>query len=179
MSITQGLENIELNYTEPTRSHTPSTSNFIPNDVEAKDPTGNFAQDEAKPEDPFANTFAYDSEAASEPDEVDYPIPSEDGPHEVDINIVAENFAQGTSTSSGPAMLHQTTQQTFYRSILFFEQTFRRYQWISIDVPNVKYAKFYDKNKGKLDVKMLFKNKEALIEAVKDHSIRYVRASIG
>ncbi|KAL2252189.1 UNVERIFIED_CONTAM: hypothetical protein Sindi_0013600 [Sesamum indicum] len=37
------------------------------------------------------------------------------------------------------------------------------------------YAKFYDKNEGRLDVGMLFKNKEALIEAVKDHSIRYAR----
>ncbi|KAL0434860.1 UNVERIFIED_CONTAM: hypothetical protein Sradi_0193900 [Sesamum radiatum] len=37
----------------------------------------------------------FGADASSEPDEVDYPIPSEDGPNDVDINIMAENFAQG------------------------------------------------------------------------------------
>ncbi|KAL2237473.1 UNVERIFIED_CONTAM: hypothetical protein Sindi_0939000 [Sesamum indicum] len=94
VSVTQELDNIELNYTELTHSHTPSTSHFIPTS----------AQHIAEPEDPIADSLANESDAASEP-----------------------------------------------------------------------YAKFYDKNKGRLDVGMLFKNKEALIEAVKDHSIRYAR----
>ncbi|KAL2235909.1 UNVERIFIED_CONTAM: hypothetical protein Sindi_1323100 [Sesamum indicum] len=175
VSVTQGLDNIELNYTEPTHSYTPSTSNFIPNDVEVEDPIENFAQDDAEPEDPFADTLAYDSEAASKSDEVDYPIPPEDGLQDVDINVVAENFAQDTSTSSQPAMPHRTTQQIFYRSVSFFGQIFLEVLVDSIDVPNLKYAKFYDKNEGRLDVGILFKNKEALIEAVKDHSIRYAR----
>ncbi|KAL0407717.1 UNVERIFIED_CONTAM: hypothetical protein Sradi_1706100 [Sesamum radiatum] len=83
----------------------------------------------------------FGTDASSEPDEVDYPIPSEDGPNDVDINIMAENFAQADS----------------------------------IDVPTMKYAKFYNKNEGKLDVGMLFKNKVEPIEAVKDHSIRHAR----
>ncbi|KAL0303210.1 UNVERIFIED_CONTAM: hypothetical protein Sradi_6189100 [Sesamum radiatum] len=45
--------------------------------------------------DPILDTFGNLSDASSEPDEVDYPIPPEDGPNDVDINIMAENFAQG------------------------------------------------------------------------------------
>ncbi|KAL2243914.1 UNVERIFIED_CONTAM: hypothetical protein Sindi_0509400 [Sesamum indicum] len=164
VSVTQGFDNIELNYTEPTHSHTPSTSHFIPN----------FAQDIAELEDLIADTLANESDAAFKPDEVDYPIPPEDGIQDVDINVVAENFAQGTSTSSQSVTPHRTTQQIFYRSIPF-EQTFSEVPVDSIDVPNLRYAKFYDKNEGRLDVEMLLKNKEALIEVVKDHSIRYVR----
>ncbi|KAL2241000.1 UNVERIFIED_CONTAM: hypothetical protein Sindi_0741200 [Sesamum indicum] len=165
VSVTQGLDNIELNYTEPTHSHTPSTSHFIPTS----------AQHIAEPEDPIADSLANESDAASEPDEVDYPIPPEDGNEDVDINVVAENVAQGTSTSSQPVTAQRTSQEIFYRSIPFFEQTFPEVPVDSIDVPNLRYAKFYDKNEGRLDVGMLFKNKEALIEAVKDHSIRYAR----
>ncbi|KAL2227802.1 UNVERIFIED_CONTAM: hypothetical protein Sindi_2138900, partial [Sesamum indicum] len=72
-------------------------------------------------------------------------------------------------------MAHRTTQQIFYRSIPFFGQTFPEVPVDSIDVPNMKYAKFYDKNEGRLDVVILFKNKETLIEAVKDYSIRHAR----
>ncbi|KAL2231116.1 UNVERIFIED_CONTAM: hypothetical protein Sindi_1706000 [Sesamum indicum] len=165
VSVTQGLDNIELNYTEPTHSHTPSTSHFILTS----------AQHIAEPKDPIADSLANESDAASEPDEVDYPIPPEDGIEDVDINVVAENVAQGTSTSSQPVTPQRTSQETFYRSIPFFEQTFPEVPVDSIDVPNLRYAKFYDKNEGRLDVGMLFKNKEALIEAVKDHSIRYAR----
>ncbi|KAL2237834.1 UNVERIFIED_CONTAM: hypothetical protein Sindi_0975100 [Sesamum indicum] len=144
----QRLDNIELNYTEPTHSHTPSTSHFIPNS----------AQDNAEPEDPIADTLANESDVAFEPDKVDYPIPPEDGIQDVDINIVAENFAQGTTTFSQPVTPHRTTQQIFYRSILFFDQTFPEVSVDSIDVPNLRYAKFYDKNEGRLDVGILFKN---------------------
>ncbi|KAL2230549.1 UNVERIFIED_CONTAM: hypothetical protein Sindi_1649300 [Sesamum indicum] len=119
-----GLDNIELNYTKPTHSHTPSTFHFIPTS----------AQDIAEPEDPIADSLANESDAASEPDEVDYPIPPEDGIEDVDINVVAENVAQGTSTSSQPVTPHRTTQQTFYRSIPFFEQTFPEVPVDSIDI---------------------------------------------
>ena len=161
VSVTQGLDNIELNYTEPTHSHTPSTSHFIPTS----------AQHIAEPEDPIADSLANESDAASEPDEVDSPIPPEDGIEDVDINVVAENVAQGTSTSSQPVTPHRTTQQIFYPSIPFFEQTFLEVPVDFIDISNLRYAKFYDKNKGRLDVGILLENKEALIEAVKDHSI--------
>ncbi|KAL2243865.1 UNVERIFIED_CONTAM: hypothetical protein Sindi_0504500 [Sesamum indicum] len=126
-------------------------------------------------EDPIADSLANESDAGSEPDEVDYPIPPEDGIEDVDINVVAENVAQGTSTSSQPVTAQRTSQKTFYRSIPFFEQTFPEVPVDSIDVPNLRYAKFYNKNEGRLDVGMLFKNQEALIEAVKDHSMRYAR----
>ncbi|KAL0451320.1 UNVERIFIED_CONTAM: hypothetical protein Slati_1110100 [Sesamum latifolium] len=79
------------------------------------------------------------------------------------------------STSFEPIMPNRTTQQTFYRSLLFFDQSFTEIPADSIDVPTLKYAKFYSTNEGRLDVGMLFKNKEALIEAVKDHSIRHAR----
>ncbi|KAL2249979.1 UNVERIFIED_CONTAM: hypothetical protein Sindi_2471600 [Sesamum indicum] len=165
VSVTQGLDNIELNYTEPTHSHTSSTSHFIPTS----------AQHIAEPEDPIADSLTNESDVASEPDEVDYPIPPEDENEDVDINVVAENVAQGTSISSQPVTPQRTSQETFYRSIPFFEQTFPEVPVDSIDVPNLRYEKFYDKNEGRIDVGMLFKNKVALIEAVKDHSIRYAR----
>ncbi|KAL0360243.1 UNVERIFIED_CONTAM: hypothetical protein Sradi_3708800 [Sesamum radiatum] len=125
--------------------------------------------------DPILDTFGNLSDASSEPDEVDYPIPPEDGPNDVDINIMAENFAQGMSSSPEPVQTNRTTPQSFYRSMPFFDQTFPEIPADSIDVPTMKYAKFYNKNEGKLDVGMLFKNKVELIEAVKDHSIRHAR----
>ncbi|KAL0345621.1 UNVERIFIED_CONTAM: hypothetical protein Sradi_4393400 [Sesamum radiatum] len=127
VAVTSGLENIAIYHSEPSQSQIHVSENFTPH------------QDAAV--DPILDTFGNLSDASSEPDEVDYPIPPEDGPNDVDINIMAENFAQADS----------------------------------IDVPTMKYAKFYNKNEGKLDVGMLFKNKVELIEAVKDHSIRHAR----
>ncbi|KAL2240943.1 UNVERIFIED_CONTAM: hypothetical protein Sindi_0735500 [Sesamum indicum] len=89
------------------------------------------------PEDPIADSLANESDAAFEPDEVDYPIPPEDGNEDVDINVIAENVAQGTSTSSQPVTAQRTSQETFYRSIPFFEQTFPEVPVDSIDVPNL------------------------------------------
>ncbi|KAL0312774.1 UNVERIFIED_CONTAM: hypothetical protein Sradi_5676700 [Sesamum radiatum] len=161
VAVTSGLENIAIYHSEPSQSQIHVSENFTPH------------QDAAV--DPILDTFGNLSDASSEPDEVDYPIPPEDGPNDVDINIMAENFAQGMSSSPEPVQTNRTTPQSFYRSMPFFDQTFRRYQRISIDVPTMKYAKFYNKNEGKLDVGMLFKNKVELIEAVKDHSIRHAR----
>ncbi|KAL0321297.1 UNVERIFIED_CONTAM: hypothetical protein Sradi_5391200 [Sesamum radiatum] len=79
------------------------------------------------------------------------------------------------SSSPEPVQTNRTTPQSFYRSMPFFDQTFPEIPADSIDVPTMKYAKFYNKNEGKLDVGMLFKNKVELIEAVKDHSIRHAR----
>ncbi|KAK4397629.1 hypothetical protein Sango_1238400 [Sesamum angolense] len=67
------------------------------------------------------------------------------------------------------------TQPTLYRSIPFFEQTFPEIPADSVDVPNLRYAKFYNKSEGRLDKGMLFKTKEELMEAVQDHSIRHAR----
>ncbi|KAK4397923.1 hypothetical protein Sango_1267800 [Sesamum angolense] len=125
---------------------------------------------------PIGNSFANESDEASEPDEAEYPIPPEDGPDDVDINVMAETFAQGgAETSSEPALPNRTTQPTFYRSIPFFEQTFPETPADSIDVPNLRYAKFYNKFECRLDVRMLFKTKEELIEVVQDHSVRHAR----
>ncbi|KAL0299186.1 UNVERIFIED_CONTAM: hypothetical protein Sradi_6578400 [Sesamum radiatum] len=135
VTVTQGLDNIDFHYTEPTQSHTPLSENFNENDVE----------------DPTTDSFVNESDEASEPDEAEYPIPPEDGPDRVDIN------------------------PTFYRSIPFFEQTFLEIPADSVDIPNLRYAKFYNKSDGRLDKGMLFKTKEELIEAVKDHSIRHAR----
>ncbi|KAL0387512.1 UNVERIFIED_CONTAM: hypothetical protein Sradi_2633000 [Sesamum radiatum] len=127
-------------------------------------------------EDPIGDSFANESDDASEPDETEYPIPPEDGLNDVDINIMVETFAQGMAeTSSEPAMPNRTTQPIFYRSILFFEQIFPEIPADFVDVPNLGYAKFYNKFEGRLDVGMLFKIKEELMEAVQDHSIRHVR----
>ncbi|KAL0390978.1 UNVERIFIED_CONTAM: hypothetical protein Scaly_0454900 [Sesamum calycinum] len=67
------------------------------------------------------------------------------------------------------------TQPSFYRSIPFFQQTFPEIPADSVDVPNLRYAKFYNKSEGRLDKGMLFKTKEELMEAVQDHSIRHAR----
>ncbi|KAL0299098.1 UNVERIFIED_CONTAM: hypothetical protein Sradi_6569600 [Sesamum radiatum] len=67
------------------------------------------------------------------------------------------------------------TQSTLYRSIPFFEQTFPEIPADSVDVPNLMYAKFYNKSEGRLDKGMLFKTKEELMKAVQDHSIRHAR----
>ncbi|KAL0294852.1 UNVERIFIED_CONTAM: hypothetical protein Scaly_3114700 [Sesamum calycinum] len=73
-------------------------------------------------------------------DEAEYPIPAEDDPDHVDINVMAATFAQrGAETSSEPALPDMNTQPTL------------------------------------LDTRMLFKTKEELMEAVKDHSIRHAR----
>ncbi|KAL0370367.1 UNVERIFIED_CONTAM: hypothetical protein Sangu_0354800 [Sesamum angustifolium] len=121
-------------------------------------------------------TFVNESDEASEPDEAEYPIPPEDGPDRVDINVMAETFAQrGAETSSEPALPDLNTQPTFYRSIPFFQQTFPEIPADSVDVPNLRYAKFYNKSEGRLDKGMLFKTKEELMEAVQDHSIRHAR----
>ncbi|KAK4381971.1 hypothetical protein Sango_2729400 [Sesamum angolense] len=59
------------------------------------------------------------------------------------------------------------------QEIPFFEQTFPEIPADSVDVPNLRYAKFYNKSEGRLDKGMLFKTKEELMEAVQDHSIRH------
>ncbi|KAL0336985.1 UNVERIFIED_CONTAM: hypothetical protein Scaly_1973600 [Sesamum calycinum] len=147
---------------EPTQSHTPLLENLKPNENDAEDPTG--------------DSFVNESDVASEPDEAEYPIPPEDGPDHVDINVMAATFAQrGAETSSEPALPDMNTQPTLYRSILFFEQTFPEIPADSVDIPNLRYAKFYNKSEGRLDKGMLFKTKEELMEAVQDHSIRHAR----
>ncbi|KAL0364371.1 UNVERIFIED_CONTAM: hypothetical protein Sangu_0534700 [Sesamum angustifolium] len=162
VTVTEGLDNIDFHYTEPTQSHTPLSENFIPNENDGEDPT--------------ADSFVNESDEASEPDEAEYPIPPEDGPDRVDINVMAETFAErGAETSSEPALPDLNTQPTFYRSIPFFQQTFPEIPADSVDVPNLRYAKFYNKSEGRLDKGMLFKTKEELMEAVQDHSIRHAR----
>ncbi|KAL0380785.1 UNVERIFIED_CONTAM: hypothetical protein Sangu_0142800 [Sesamum angustifolium] len=162
VTVTEGLHNIDFHYTEPTQSHTPLSENFIPNENDGEDPT--------------ADSFVNESDEASEPDEAEYPIPPEDGPDRVDINVMAETFAErGAETSSEPALPDLNTQPTFYRSIPFFQQTFPEIPADSVDVPNLRYAKFYNKSEGRLDKGMLFKTKEELMEAVQDHSIRHAR----
>ncbi|KAL0289832.1 UNVERIFIED_CONTAM: hypothetical protein Sradi_7064200 [Sesamum radiatum] len=125
VTVTQGLDNIDFHYTEPTQSHTPLSENFIPNENDGEDPT--------------ADSFVNESDEASEPDEAEYPIPPEDGPDHVDINVMAETFAQrGAETSSEPALPDLNTQPTFYRSIPFFQQTFPEIPADSVDVPNLR-----------------------------------------
>ncbi|KAK4384994.1 hypothetical protein Sango_2623400 [Sesamum angolense] len=162
VTVTQGLDNIDFHYTESTQSHTPLSENFIPNENDGEDPT--------------ADSFVNESDEASEPDEAEYPIPPEDGPDRVDINVMAETFAQrGAETSSEPALPDMNTQPTFYRSIPFFQQTFPYIPADSVDVSNLRYAKFYNKSEGRLDKGMLFKTKEELMEAMQDHSIWHAR----
>ncbi|KAK4381339.1 hypothetical protein Sango_2978400 [Sesamum angolense] len=122
-------------------------------------------------EDPIGDSFVNESDEASEPVEAEYPFPPEDGPDYVDINVMAETVAQGgAETSSEPVLPDRTTQPIFYRSVLFFEQTFPEIPADSVDIPNLRDAKFYNKSEGRLDVGMLFKTKEELMEAVQDHS---------
>ncbi|KAL0373557.1 UNVERIFIED_CONTAM: hypothetical protein Sradi_3271400 [Sesamum radiatum] len=161
VAVTSDLENIDIYHSEPTQSQIHVSENFTPQEDAA--------------EDPILDTFENLSDASFEPDEVDYPISPEDGPNDVDINIMAENFAQDMSSSPEPVHPNRTTPQIFYCSMPFFDQTFLEIPADSIDVPIMKYAKFYNKNEGKLDVGMLLKNKVELIEAVKDHSIRHAR----
>ncbi|KAK4397104.1 hypothetical protein Sango_1547000 [Sesamum angolense] len=125
VTVTQGLDNIDFHYTEPTQSHTPLSENFIPNENDGEDPT--------------ADSFVNESDEASEPDEAEYPIPPEDGPDRVDINVMAETFAQrGAETSSEPTLPDLNTQPTFYRSIQFFQQTCPEIPADSVDVPNLR-----------------------------------------
>ncbi|KAL0413580.1 UNVERIFIED_CONTAM: hypothetical protein Sradi_1559700 [Sesamum radiatum] len=139
--------------TESTQSQIHESKNFTPQEDAAVDP--------------ILDTFGNLSNASSEPDKVDYPIPPEDGPNDVDINIMAKNFAQGMSSSPEPIQPNRTTPQSFYRSMPFFDQIFPEIPADSIDVPTMKYAKFYDKNEAELDVGMFFKNKAELIKALK------------
>ncbi|KAL0301775.1 UNVERIFIED_CONTAM: hypothetical protein Sradi_6454300 [Sesamum radiatum] len=156
-----GTSNLDFG-AEPTQSHTPLSENFIPNENDVEDPT--------------ADSFVNESDEVSEPDEAEYPIPPEDGPDRVDINVMAGTFAQrGAETSSKPALPDMNTQPSFYRSTPFFQQTFPEIPADSVDVPNLRYAKFYNKSEGRLDKGMLFKTKEELMEAVQDHSIRHAR----
>ncbi|KAL0329333.1 UNVERIFIED_CONTAM: hypothetical protein Sradi_4920000 [Sesamum radiatum] len=161
VTVTQGLDNIDIHYTEPTQSHTPLSEIFIPHGNDAEDPTG--------------DSFVNESDEVSEPDEA-ISNSTRGWPNHVDINVMAATFApRGAETSSEPALPDRTTQLTFYRSISFFEQTFPEIPADSVDVPNLRYAKFYNKSEGRLDKGMLFKTKEELMEAVQDNSIRYAR----
>ncbi|KAL0321381.1 UNVERIFIED_CONTAM: hypothetical protein Sradi_5399600 [Sesamum radiatum] len=81
VAVSRGLENIEINYTEPTHPHTHVSENFMPHEDENADH--------------IADTFANCSDEGSEPDEVEFPIPPENGPNDVDINVIAEEFARG------------------------------------------------------------------------------------
>ncbi|KAK4388085.1 hypothetical protein Sango_2415100 [Sesamum angolense] len=153
-----GTSNLDFG-AEPTQSHTPLSENFIPNENDGEDPT--------------ADSFVNESDEASEPDEAEYPIPPEDGPDRV---YDKETFAQrGAETSSEPTLPDLNTQRHFYRSIQFFQQTCPEIPADSVDVPNLRYAKFYNKSEGRLDKGMLFKTKEELMEAVQDHFIRHAR----
>ncbi|KAL0302950.1 UNVERIFIED_CONTAM: hypothetical protein Sradi_6163100 [Sesamum radiatum] len=145
VAVISSLKNIDIYHSEPTQSQIHVSKNFTPQEDAA--------------EDYIADTFGNFSDASSKPDEVDYPIPSEDGPNDVDINIMTEIFAQGMSSSPQPVQPDRTTPQIFYRSMPFFDQIFLEIPVDSIDVPTMKYAKFYNKNEGKLDVGMLFKIK--------------------
>ncbi|KAL0355881.1 UNVERIFIED_CONTAM: hypothetical protein Sradi_4035000 [Sesamum radiatum] len=98
VAVTSGLENIAIYHSEPSQSQ---------------------IHDAAV--DPILDTFGNLSDASSEPDEVDYPIPPENGPNDVDTNIMAENFAQGMSSSPEPVQPNRTTPQSFYRSMPFFD----------------------------------------------------------
>ncbi|KAL0368777.1 UNVERIFIED_CONTAM: hypothetical protein Scaly_1096600 [Sesamum calycinum] len=131
-----GTSNLDFG-AEPTQSHTPLSENFIPNENDVEDPTG--------------DSFVNESDVASEPDEAEYPIPPEDAQtvHEYSADIVP--------------------------LYTIFEQTFPEIPADSVDVPNLRYAKFYNKSEGRLDKGMLFKTKEELMEAVQDHSIRHAR----
>ncbi|KAL0296822.1 UNVERIFIED_CONTAM: hypothetical protein Sradi_6734300 [Sesamum radiatum] len=114
VTVTQGLDNIDIHYTDPTQSHTPLSENFIPHENDAEDPIG--------------DSFVNESDEALEPDKAEYLIPPEDGPDHVDINVMAETFAQGgAETSSESALIDITTQPTFYRSIPFLNKHSRRY----------------------------------------------------
>ncbi|KAK4404111.1 hypothetical protein Sango_0779700 [Sesamum angolense] len=125
VTVTQDLDNIDFHYTEPTQSHTPLSENFIPNENDVEDPT--------------ADSFVNESDVASEPDEAEYPIPPEDGPDHVDINVMVATFAQrGAETSSEPALPDMNTQPILYRSIPFFEQTFPEIPADSVDAPNLR-----------------------------------------
>ncbi|KAL0373014.1 UNVERIFIED_CONTAM: hypothetical protein Scaly_0983000 [Sesamum calycinum] len=136
----------------------------------------NFIPHENDAEDPIGDSLVNESDEASKLDEAEYPIPLEDGPDHVDINVMAETFAQGRAeTSSEPALPDRTTQPTFYRSIPFFEQTLPEIPANSVDVPNLMYGKFYNKSEGRLDKRMLFKTKKELMKVVQDHSIRHAR----
>ncbi|KAL0389405.1 UNVERIFIED_CONTAM: hypothetical protein Scaly_0297600 [Sesamum calycinum] len=102
-------------------------------------------------------------------------LPSSDveyGPDRVDINVMAETFAQrGAETSFEPALPDMNTQPSFYRSIPFSQQTFPEIPADSVDVPNLRYAKFYNKSEGRLDKGMLFKTRRANgTENVKDQT---------
>ncbi|KAL0346201.1 UNVERIFIED_CONTAM: hypothetical protein Sradi_4451400 [Sesamum radiatum] len=55
----------------------------------------NFMPHEDENADHIADTFANCSDEGSEPDEVEFPIPPENGPNDVDINVIAEEFARG------------------------------------------------------------------------------------
>ncbi|KAL0345366.1 UNVERIFIED_CONTAM: hypothetical protein Sradi_4367900 [Sesamum radiatum] len=80
VTICRGLENIEIHYTEPIHPHTHVSQNFMPYKDQWKDP--------------IADKFANCSNEGSELDEVEFLIPLKNGSNDVDINVIAEEFAQ-------------------------------------------------------------------------------------
>ncbi|KAL0356332.1 UNVERIFIED_CONTAM: hypothetical protein Sradi_4080100 [Sesamum radiatum] len=121
VAVSRGLENIERLITQSLPIHILMYLKFMPHEDENADH--------------IADTFANCSDEGSEPDEVEFPIPPENGPNDVDINVIAEEFARGMSSSSEQIMSNRTTQQTYYRSIPFFDQTFPEIPADSVDVP--------------------------------------------
>ncbi|KAL0403988.1 UNVERIFIED_CONTAM: hypothetical protein Sradi_2039600 [Sesamum radiatum] len=180
VTVTQGLETIGIHNSGAALSHS------IHETCREGQCNVNFSShfepeiDHEAANDPRADSSANFEDHDSEPDEVEFPIPPVNPEDDVNINVIVETLAtaaegmpSGHTTSLDAPMPCVENDQAFYRSIPFFAQTFPEIPADSIDVPTLKYTKFYDSRKGKLDIGMVFKSKDHLMWAVKDYSIRH------
>ncbi|KAL0340433.1 UNVERIFIED_CONTAM: hypothetical protein Sradi_4560100 [Sesamum radiatum] len=181
VSVTQGLENIGIHNSGATLSHgIQETCGEGQRNVNFSSHLEPEIDHEEAANDPQADSFANFEDHDSEPDEVEFPIPPVNPEDDVNINVIVETLAtttegmsSGHEASRAAPMPPAQNDQALYRTIPFFTQTLPEVPADSIDVPKLKYAKFYDSRKGKLDIGMVFKNKDHLMCAVKDYSIRH------
>ncbi|KAK4404210.1 hypothetical protein Sango_0789600 [Sesamum angolense] len=156
VSVTQGLENIGIHYSGATLSHgIQETCGEGQRNVNFGSHLEPEIDHEEAANDPQADSFANFEDHDSEPDEVEFPIPPVNPEDDVNINVIVETLA---TTTEGMSSGHEASRdapmppaqndQALYRSIPFFTQTFPEVPVDSVDVPKLKYAKFYDSRKA-------------------------------
>ncbi|KAI3465887.1 hypothetical protein Pfo_022550 [Paulownia fortunei] len=119
--------------------------------------------------DPIADSFGPNIPSDSEPNEVEHPIPN-DNEDNVDVDIMLNTFLNSQSVQPS-----NSNEHILYPSIPFISTTYPEIYADSIFISTGDCGKFYDSNKGVLDVGMIFKDKKHLISVVKDFSIRFAR----
>ncbi|XP_012850103.1 PREDICTED: uncharacterized protein LOC105976338 [Erythranthe guttata] len=117
-------------------------------------------------DDPIGDSLGPNSPVNSEPSENET-----DDEEDVDVHDVQETLLQhneGIGAEAGE-------QPTLYESIPFFSMSFPEVAADSVDVGRGRYDRFYESDRGILEVGMVFEDKKRLCAAVRDHSIRFAK----